>query len=299
MPNWPWSGTPIINCKGGDVLVHYAGILAFWVVGLGGRKLGVQHCIPIAIAIGLVGANNRGGLLTFALIFTICLLWRPVHQTLWQVITVGLCGLILLLATNMSIRGEDTERTVSTEQLIANIRSVVSESNMGDLDNTKRWRILWWSRIVDYTVFGPYFMTGKGFGISLAEDDGFQVRDEHGMDDGTRSPHNGHLTMLARAGVPGLILWLAVHLFWACAMCGELVASRRKGEVAWTGLFLFLLAYWLAFMVNGSFDVFLEGPMGGIWLWTIYGVGLAAISIHRLRPDVLLIDKINGGIGNA
>ena len=27
----------------------------------------------------------------------------------------------------------------------------------------------------DYTVFGDYFWTGKGFGINLADDDGFQT----------------------------------------------------------------------------------------------------------------------------
>ena len=30
------------------------------------------------------------------------------------------------------------------------------------------------AHIIDYTVFGDYFWTGKGFGISLADDDGFQ-----------------------------------------------------------------------------------------------------------------------------
>ena len=52
-------------------------------------------------------------------------------------------------------------------------------------------------------------------------------------------------------------------------------------------MFLFLLAYWLAFMINTAFDVFLEGPMGGIWFWTIYGVGLAALWLYRHDPAAL------------
>jgi hypothetical protein len=53
------------------------------------------------------------------------------------------------------------------------------------------------------------------------------------------------------------------------------------------GMFLFLLAYWVAFMVNASFDVFLEGLMGGIWFWTLYGVGLGAMWIYQRYPEIL------------
>ena len=63
--------------------------------------------------------------------------------------------------------------------------------------------------------------------------------------------------------------------------------SRRLGEHPWPELFLFLLGYWLAFMINASFDVFLEGPMGGIWFWTVYGVGLAAVWLYKYHPAVL------------
>ena len=40
-------------------------------------------------------------------------------------------------------------------------------------------------------------------------------------------------------------------------------------------------------MANASFDVFIEGPMGGIWFWTIYGIGLAAMWCFKYRPYVL------------
>ena len=43
-------------------------------------------------------------------------------------------------------------------------------------------------------------------------------------------------------------------------------------------------------MINGSFDVYLEGPQGGIWFWSIIGFGIAVTevesrSIHRLTQD--------------
>jgi hypothetical protein len=33
--------------------------------------------------------------------------------------------------------------------------------------------------------------------------------------------------------------------------------------------------------------VVIEGPMGGIWFWSIMGIGLAALYIQRERPEVL------------
>ena len=40
-----------------------------------------------------------------------------------------------------------------------------------------------------------------------------------------------------------------------------------------------ILVFWLAMVVNASFDVYLEGPQGGIWFWMIFGLGLAALRI--------------------
>jgi hypothetical protein len=93
--------------------------------------------------------------------------------------------------------------------------------------------------------------------------------------------------MLARAGVPGFVLWVVVQLSWLASVINAYVVSRRCREERWQGVFLFLLALWTAFVINASFDVFLEGPMGGIWFWTIFGVGAAATWIYRHRPEVL------------
>ena len=73
----------------------------------------------------------------------------------------------------------------------------------------------------------------------------------------------------------------------AASVVGAYLHSRRHGQRDWQALFFVLLAYWVAFMINASFDVYLEGPMGGIWLWTVIGVGLAAVAIHRRNPEVM------------
>ena len=173
-----------------------------------------------------------------------------------------------------------------------NLRSIGGESRASDLDDTKQWRLAWWKDIYHYTILGDYFWTGKGFGVNLTEDDGYVTPGDEGAP--LRSPHNGHMTVLARGGVPGFALWLLAQLTYAGSLFLSYLRSRRLRESRWSGLFLFLLAYWLAFMINGSFDVVLEGPHGGIWFWTTYGVGLAALWLYRYCPNGSRRGHING-----
>ena len=138
----------------------------------------------------------------------------------------------------------------------------------------------WWTDIVNYTVHGRYFWGGKGYGINLADDDGYQVGD------GTlRSPHNVHMTILARSGVVGIALWAAVQLTLGFAIGWAHLRARRRGDGQWASLFLFLGCYWAAFLINASFDVFLEGPMGGIWFWTVFGTGIACLWMYKNRKS--------------
>ena len=276
MPHWPWADVPILETKGGDIMVHSAGILAFWVSGLAGRVRAIW-VLPLTACVVLVGTYERSGLVSFLAVFAFCMYLRPRNHMLWRMVALGLCGVVLLAATGIRVKMPNREREISFEQLVANLTSTVSSSSAGDLDATKEWRLEWWSDIYDYTIDGKYFWTGKGFGINLADDDGYQVEEDHAL----RNPHNGHLNMLARAGVPGLVLWLLVHLSWAATVLRAYLDSRRRGEERWSQLFMVLLAYWIAFMINTSFDVYIEGPMGGIWYWTVFGVGLAAVANYR------------------
>jgi O-antigen ligase len=96
-----------------------------------------------------------------------------------------------------------------------------------------------------------------------------------------RSPHNGNMTVLARMGVPGAVLWIALNLSFVIRM---LVAFRRASSAGlrfWSSVNLFVLCLWLATMINQSFDVYIEGPMGGMWFWAIIGFGLAALRVQR------------------
>lgn len=283
MPRWPGSGVAIVQMKGGDALVHFGGILAFWASGLGGR-VSLGWVAVLVCSFGMIAVKDRAGLVSFMAAFALGLVLRPRNSASWRMVAILLGALLFAAVTDLRIELYDRNRAVSFNQIVRNVVSTFTDSGQAGLDGTKAWRLSWWGDILNYTVYGEHFWTGKGFGINLADDDGYQGTQWGGK---LRSPHNGHMTVLARAGVPGLALWLLVHASWAVGMLHRHVQARVAGDDRWAGLFQFLLCYWFAFVVNASFDVFIEGPMGGIWLWTVYGVGLAAMWAYKYRPDAL------------
>lgn len=280
IPTWPWANVEMIHAKGGDVLVHLGGVAALAIVGLFPSPSLLWPAILLA-NVGLAGVVNRGGMVSFGFACLVAFWHFPRSPWLQRLIVVGIMMLAVMLVAEPRLEGGSKRRQISFEQLSANVMSIVGDVRTSDLDDTKQWRLEWWTKIVQYTIAGPYRWTGKGFGINLADDDGFQVN----QDGSLRSPHNGHLTMLARGGVPGLALWLAVHLSFVLCMLRGIWTARRRGDRVWFSLFTLVLAYWLAFIVNASFDVFIEGPMGGIWMWTLMGVGLGATWVYRHAPQ--------------
>lgn len=163
-------------------------------------------------------------------------------------------------------------REVSTDQLFDNITSIFGESSDENLEGTKRFRLGWWREIIDYTFNGPYFWQGKGFGVNLADADGFQVAE--GV---MRAPHNSHLSILARMGVPGFGIWIVLQVGFGIVLLLAAIRAHRLRLGLLSQLSAWVLVYWTAIMVNTSFDPYLEGPQGAIWFWSVFGLGLACI----------------------
>ncbi len=309
LPRFPGSQASLIDLKGGDVAVHLAGIAALIILGLPQVLRPVQERLSAAAsqrqewvwwALWLAAAlipvfRVRAGILAIAVAVLIVLVMRLGARTRsgpngastgagsrWGkpalLVTLALTA---LLAFNVQVSVGENRNTVSAEALLLNVQSIAGQTGEGDRDGSRGWRLKWWTDIVNYTVNGPYFWTGKGYGVNLADDDGYQL-DGNSL----RSPHNGHLNILARSGVPGLLAWAALQLAFVAALLRAHQLAKRAGQDLWVRLNIWVLAYWAAFMVNASFDVYLEGPQGGIWFWCLFGFGLALIETQRrLRPQ--------------
>ena len=285
IPKWPWAPTVgVVQVKEGDALVHLGGCVAFMIAGLSG-PVAWPWVALLTLDAGVMGVIDRAGMVAFLAVFALAVVFRPRSPVVPPAILTVVVAAVLLWATNANIPVPGGKgRVISFDQQLTNLTSTVSDSGNEGLDSNKEWRLNWWKEIRRYTLHGRYFWKGKGFGINLADDDGFQVLSDHSL----RNPHSVHMTMLARGGVPMLGLWAMVQLAFAGTVGLELVRARRLGQPLWEGLFFFLGVYWMAFLINGSFDVFLEGPMGGIWYWTVYGVGMGAAMVHR-REELLVV----------
>ncbi|MEM9419652.1 MAG: O-antigen ligase family protein [Planctomycetota bacterium] len=285
MPSWPWADhVGIITLKPGDMPVHLGGIAALSILGLFRGKSLVWMGL-LCMLLGVTGAISRGGLVAFSLAYGIAFLMRPKSAWATRLVVVMTIVVTLAAVSDISIKVPGREREFSAQQLLLNVITVVDNGDAaGDLDDTKTWRLDWWDTIYDYTFFGEYFWNGKGFGVNLANDDGFQVwLDTESL----RSPHNGHLNVLARTGVPGFVIWCSIMIAWCWMMLSAYLQARQRRENNWAMFFVLLVAYWTALTFNASVDVYFEGPMGGVWFWAVTGLGLGSVWVFRRYPEIM------------
>jgi hypothetical protein len=282
LPNAFWADEPYVLVKGGDLVVHLTGIFAFAVL-LGGLE--TAFVVPMMIVNLVLFFTGRAAMVTFCSGAAIVTALRPKSLVPWCVFPSLVLGVVLMwiFDVHLGMPAKEIGRVVSADQIVQNVESIFTDSDNENLAGSKEWRLLWWNTIYDYTIGGKYFWDGKGFGVNLADDDGFQVEEDHSL----RSPHNGHLTMLARGGVPMLAIWAVCQLTLAYGLLSAAWNAYRKKDSHWFALLAFLFVYWLSYLINASFDVFLEGPVGGIWFWCVYGTGIGAVWIYKNCPEAL------------
>jgi O-antigen ligase len=225
--------------------------------------------------------TGRAAMLCSVAALGITFLLSPIRSRLEKPILILVIAVVVLLVTGgYSSLAIDMghSRQISPEQLVTNIMSIFGEgdNSAGGLEQTKQWRLRWWDTIINYTFNGPYFWTGKGYGINLANSDGFQVFE----DDLLRSPHNAALTILARSGVPGFGLW-AIFMVGYMLFLLRIALFERRSRPKQVAIAIWLLAYMAAFHIMAFFDVFLEGPMGGAWLWSLIGMSFVYFGRHK------------------
>lgn len=264
----------------GDYLVTLGGIAAFELTGIA-NVTGVRTWLKSTlfwplwmVNVLMAGALTRGGLVAASVAAGLAYVLHPTKRIMSAVLIGGVL-LCLLLVINPTIKVPGAARTISVGSLVRSVTSIVdtssSRNDVGALQSNKTWRLVWWQGIINNTIHGPYFWRGQGFGLNLATAYGVG-----GPDTLLRSPHNVNMTVLARMGVPGLTLWTVLILSIGGMFARNIVLARRHKQSFWAGVQVWLFACWLAAFIDGSFDVFIESPQGGVLFWTLIGFGLAA-----------------------
>ncbi|MDA0194651.1 MAG: O-antigen ligase [Bacteroidetes bacterium] len=284
-PTIPFLNRSLSQVKAGDMGVHTLFALLLVITGFVYYKKREKYAVLVCIAAIAVylAAFNRGGFLSILFPF-IYFLYLKKKMSYLRYFFIGAFFFVLALILFSKIdafQSNSRARTLSAEQLFKNYSAItnIDYSRLVDIDYSNMsddagveggnilWRLLWWAKIVNYTVFGDYLWTGKGFGVNLAEDDDVP----HGATPDVRSPHNATMTILARTGIVGLALWIIFLWITFWRLIHHIRLSKAQHET-YHNLFIILLCYWLSFLINSSLDVFLEGPMGGIPFWVIVGV---------------------------
>ena len=253
----------IIIYKNGDKSVHLliSTVLMFLYSEKFSRKWLIANTILIVINFLILLAFTRSG--SVAYIFALFsffffskekILNESVRKLLKYVPIIMVVGMGLFVA--IDIQGDAQGRTISLSQITENFSSIVSTNIDGNLAENKVWRLIWWAKLVNESFTLQHFFVGKGLGMSLAGNDILNT------DDNLRSPHNFHLTILARFGYIVFITWI----IWLVSLFKPLFTRKLAGKT------LAITSILLAFIINGSFDVFFEGPMGAFPFWTFVGL---------------------------
>ena len=253
----------IIIYKNGDKSVHLlvSTILMFLYTDKYSKKWLIANSILIVINFLILLAFTRSG--SVAYIFALFsffffskekILNESLRKLLRYIPIIMVIGMGIFVA--IDIQGDAQGRTISLSQITDNFSSIVSTNIDGNLTENKVWRLIWWAKIVNESFTLEHFFVGKGLGMSLAGSDILNT------DDNLRSPHNFHLTILARFGYMVFIAWI----IWLVSLFKPLFTRKLAGKT------LAITSILLAFIINGSFDVFFEGPMGAFPFWTFVGL---------------------------
>jgi hypothetical protein len=225
------------------------------------RKWLVANTILIVINFLILLAFTRSGSVAYILaLFSFFFFSKEkifnesLRKLLKYVPIIMVIGMGLFVA--IDIQGDAQGRTISLSQITDNFSSIVSTNIDGNLVENKVWRLIWWAKLVNESFTLQHFFVGKGLGMSLAGNDILNT------DDNLRSPHNFHLTILARFGYFVFIAWI----IWLVSLFKPLFTRKLAGKT------LAITSILLAFIINGSFDVFFEGPMGAYPFWTFVGL---------------------------
>ncbi len=253
----------IIIYKNGDKSVHLliSTILIFFYTEKYSRNWLLANTILIVINFLILLSFTRSGSIAYILaLFSFFffskekIMNESVRKLLKfvPIIMVVVMGLFVAI----DIQGDAQGRTISLSQITDNFSSIVSTNIDGNLVENKVWRLIWWAKLVNESFTLQHFFVGKGLGMSLAGNDILNT------DDNLRSPHNFHLTILARFGYFVFIAWI----IWLVSLFKPLFTRKLAGKT------LAITSILLAFIINGSFDVFFEGPMGAFPFWTFVGL---------------------------
>lgn len=284
-PYVPFTTVSVLSHKPGNAAIAALLVLGCMWLFPEGRSAGSRGAwsIMALIVIALAATQNRGALLGVAAGGIVGLAFlRDRLRLIGQAVVI--IGIGLALATLLSLKipfAGVQGREFSASQLVDNVISLGGEKSPGNLGGTVEGRQELWSRVLDKQVTDGHLIDGSGFGPNLAADVGVYDEGKETL----RSPHNSHLDILARMGLIGLSLWIALWLGWYWRLIAGCRRFARQGLYARRQVAVLSLMVTTAILVSTFFDPQLEAPPMAALLWTTFGVGVAVTSFRTWFGD--------------
>ena len=280
-PTVPFSTVSVLSHKSGSAAIAALLVLGcMWLFpGTRSARSRTGWSVLALVVVALAATQNRGGLLgvmaggAVGLAFLRNRVGLAARVVL--VMTVGL-GVASLLSLKIPLGGLQG-REFSATQLIDNVVSLGGKNEPGNLGGTVEGRQQLWSRILAKQINDGHLVDGSGFGQNLASEVGVLDAGK----DTLRSPHNSHLHILARLGVVGISLWIALWVGWYWRMVAGCRRLAREGLHTRRQVGVLTLMVCTAVLVSCFFDPQLEGPQVAALLWTAFGIG---VTVTTVRP---------------
>ena len=260
----PFGGIPILLYKNGDMGVHLFISLILYLLDTEKytKSWGIFFLVITTLNFLILSSYSRSGMLSFILSLGLFIVFNKeaaLKDRTKKILKFIPWVLLIVLPIYVNLKVEENfqGRAVGIEQIVNNFGSILGASTDATSENNVVWRLVWWAKIINYSFTPSNMFIGKGLGINLAISDDIIT-----TDDSLRSPHNFHLNIMARYGVIVFIVWI----YWLNLLFKPLFKRKLTGKALAITCILF------AFILNASFDVFLEGPMGAFPFWTWVGL---------------------------
>lgn len=234
----------------------------------------------VLVAFALVVVQMR---LTYLQILALFLLFALLRRsTLTRaslLVPMMFVGLGLFIMSGAQVGGRIADQ-VDFDFFINHILSIVGmgqgSESIEHANSGVPLRLRWWESIWEQLTDGiHHLLFGLGYGIPLVD---FGVGEE-GVK--VREPHNSYLSLLARTGVVGVVLWGFMHLMLLTAWWKAWSFARRMGWQEWDDRLMWLMSFFILLWVAAFPEDGFEKPFFAIPYYLMWGVVLRTLLFFK------------------
>ena len=230
----------------------------------------------------------RSSYVTIIVLILLALALSGLRQAL-RITALHAAGFIALLAFASLLYGIwginliGSRGEVNPAFYLQHVETINPDNNLPNV-SPANWRLEVWREAVGHWLATPAtILVGEGFGRPLTSKQIPGVSLNAGQGQGilvaVRQPHDIHLTVLARLGILGFLLWAFINLrIVYLFICSLWKNPKNTFEHA---LKLWLFLFYITSMILASLQPWLEFSYGAIPFYIVLGFSLGILSPHQ------------------